>query len=183
MAEGAPEKFDATEMLGKVLDGRYRLDDLLGYGGMGMVFRGTQTTVGRAVAIKTLNPSLAMAPTFFERFKREAEVASRLKHPNIVTIFDFGKTPEGLCYIAMELLEGDSLRQQVRKNGPMSLRRAAAVVEQIALALQHAHKNGVVHRDMKPHNVMVTSVDGAEYVKVLDFGLVKASEDEGAEQL
>lgn len=183
MAEGAPEKFDATEMLGKVLDGRYRLDDLLGYGGMGMVFRATQTTVGRAVAVKTLNPSLAMAPTFFERFKREAEVASRLKHPNIVTIFDFGKTPEGLCYIAMELLEGDSLRQQVRKNGPMSLRRAAAVIEQIALGLQHAHKHNVIHRDMKPHNVMVTQVDNSEYVKVLDFGLVKATEDEEEEQL
>jgi len=177
------QSLDAAELLGKVLDGRYRLESLLGYGGMGMVFRATQTTVGRDVAIKTLNAALAAAPTFFERFKREAEVASRLKHPNIVTIFDFGRTPDGLCYIAMELLEGDSLRQMVRKNGAMSLRRAAAVVEQIALALQHSHKNGVIHRDVKPHNVMVTSVDGAEYVKVLDFGLVKASEESGEEQL
>lgn len=186
MAADAPEKppsIDATEMLGKVLDGRYRLDTLLGFGGMGMVFRATQTAVGREVAVKTLNPALAMAPTFFERFKREAEVASRLKHPNIVTIFDFGKTPDGFCYIAMELLEGESLRQQVRHNGPMSLRRAAACVEQIALGLQHAHKQNVIHRDMKPHNVLVTTVDGAEYVKVLDFGLVKATEEEDEEQL
>ncbi|MBL8956667.1 MAG: serine/threonine protein kinase [Myxococcaceae bacterium] len=181
--EKAQPSLDAAEMLGKVLDGRYRLEGLLGYGGMGMVFKATQTTVGRTVAIKTLNAALAAAPTFFERFKREAEVASRLKHPNIVTIFDFGKTPEGHCYIAMELVDGDSLRQQVRKNGPMSLRRAAAVIEQIALALQHAHKANVIHRDMKPHNVMVTSIDGAEYVKVLDFGLVKATEDGEEEQL
>ncbi len=179
----AAQSLDAAELLGKVLDGRYRLESLLGYGGMGMVFKATQTTVGRNVAVKTLNAALAAAPTFFERFKREAEVASRLKHPNIVTIFDFGRTPDGTCYIAMELLEGDSLRQQVRKKGPMSLRRAAAVVEQIALALQHAHKNNVIHRDMKPHNVMVTAVDGAEYVKVLDFGLVKATEDSEEEQL
>ncbi len=183
MAADAPEKFDPTEMIGKVLDGRYRLEALLGHGGMGMVFRATQTTVGREVAIKTLNPSLAMEPAFFERFKREAEVASRLKHPNIVTIFDFGRTPEGLCYISMELLEGESLRQHVRKSGAMSLRRATAVVEQIALGLQHAHKANVIHRDMKPHNVMVTSVDGHEYVKVLDFGLVKATETEDEEQL
>src|SRR4051812_28614766 len=125
-AEGQQNmQFEAEQMIGKVLDGRYRLEAMLGYGGMGMVFRATQTTVGRAVAIKTLNPSLAADPQFFERFKREAEVASRLKHPNIVTIFDFGKTPEGFCYIAMELLEGESLRQQVRNDGPMSLRRAA----------------------------------------------------------
>jgi serine/threonine-protein kinase len=186
MADDAPigpPQIDASELLGKTLDGRYTLDSLLGYGGMGMVFRATQTTVGREVAIKTLNPSLAMAPQFFERFKREAEVASRLKHPNIVTIFDFGKSPDGICYIAMELLEGESLRQLVKREGPMSLRRAAATVEQIGLGLQNAHNAGVVHRDMKPHNVLVSNIDGAEYVKVLDFGLVKASESEEEEQL
>ncbi|MBK7864031.1 MAG: serine/threonine protein kinase [Archangiaceae bacterium] len=186
MADDAPQgppQIDASELLGKTLDGRYRLDSLLGYGGMGMVFRATQTTVGREVAVKTLNPSLAMAPQFFERFKREAEVASRLKHPNIVTIFDFGKSADGICYIAMELLEGESLRQMVKRQGPMSLRRAAASVEQIALGLQNAHNHGVVHRDMKPHNVLVSSIDGAEYLKVLDFGLVKANESEDEEQL
>src|SRR5688572_26441698 len=96
-----PQSLDAAELIGKVVDGRYRIESLLGHGGMGMVFKATQTTVGRTVAIKTLNVALAAAPTFFERFKREAEVASRLKHPNIVTIFDFGRTAEGLCYISM----------------------------------------------------------------------------------
>jgi serine/threonine-protein kinase len=183
MQPDAQEPFDATALIGKELDGRYRLDEVLGQGGMGMVFSATQTAVGRKVAVKTLHPGLAMAPTFFERFKREAEVAARLKHPNIVTIFDFGKTADGFCYISMELLDGESLRQQVKRKGPMSLRRSVAVIEQIGLGLAHAHKNNVIHRDMKPHNVMVTTVDGAEYVKVLDFGLVKATEEEGDEHL
>jgi serine/threonine protein kinase len=183
MAADSPDAFDPRTLIGKELDGRYRLEDLLGQGGMGMVFAATQVAVGRKVALKTAHPAMAMAPTFFERFKREAEVAARLKHPNIVTIFDFGKTADGYCYIAMELLEGESLRQEVRKKGPLSLRRSVAVVEQIGLGLSHAHKNNVIHRDMKPHNVMVTTVDGAEYVKVLDFGLVKAIEDENDEHL
>ena len=183
MADANKELIDAQALIGKVLDDRYRLESVLGQGGMGMVFQATQTAMGRQVAVKTLHPSLAMAPTFFERFKREAEVASRLKHPNIVTIFDFGRTADGVCYYVMEHLEGESLRQQVKRDGPMSLRRAVAVIEQIALGLAHAHRQGVIHRDMKPHNVMVTTVDQHEYLKVLDFGLVKAMEGDDDEQL
>jgi serine/threonine-protein kinase len=173
------EPFDANALIGKDLDGRYRLEGVLGHGGMGVVFAATQTAVGRRVAVKTLYTSMAMKPSAFERFKREAEVAARLKHPNIVTIFDFGRTADGFCYLAMELLEGESLRQHVRRMGPLTLRRAVSVIEQVALGLSHAHKQGVVHRDVKPHNVMLTSVDGAEYVKVLDFGLVKVTEQDG----
>jgi serine/threonine-protein kinase len=142
-----------------------------------------QTSVQRPVAIKTLHPHLAVAPRFFERFRREAEIASRLHHPNIITIFDFGQTQDGLCYLVMELLEGESLRQRVKRQGPMTLREAAAVVEQVALGVGHAHKQNVIHRDIKPHNVMLTRVDGNEYVKVLDFGLVKALEQEEEEHL
>lgn len=174
---------NAEEMIGKVIDGRYRVDDVLGYGGMGMVFRGVQTSMQRPIALKTLHPQFAAAPAFFERFRREAEIASRLKHPNIITIYDFGKAADGLCYFVMELLEGESLRQRVKRTGPLTLREAVAVIEQAALGVGHAHKQQVIHRDIKPHNIMVTEVDGAEYVKVLDFGLVKALEQEDEEQL
>jgi eukaryotic-like serine/threonine-protein kinase len=170
-------------LLGQVLDGRYRIDSVLGVGGMGMVFQGVQTSMSRPVALKTLHPELAMAPQFFERFRREAEIASRLHHPNIITMYDFGKTPEGLCYFVMEYLPGESLRQRVRRDGPMSLRQAAGIIEQAALGVGHAHKQQVIHRDLKPHNIMITNVDGHEYVKVLDFGLVKAMEQEEEEQL
>lgn len=183
MAGDAIETVNAADYLGKTLDGRYRLDTVLGQGGMGLVFGGLQTSMQRPVAVKTLHPQLAMAPTFFERFKREAELASKLRHPNIITIYDFGRAADGTCYFVMELIEGESLRQQVKREGPMSLRRAAAIIEQAALGLQHAHNQNVVHRDVKPHNIMISQVDGHEYVKVLDFGLVKALEQEDEEQL
>ncbi len=183
MAQEPFEAVNAQELIGQVLDGRYKVESVLGQGGMGMVFLGVQTSVQRPVALKTLHPQLAMAPTFFERFRREAEVASRLHHPNIITIFDFGKTAEGLCYYVMEYLAGESLRQRVKRDGPFTLRQAAAVLEQSAAGVAHAHHQQVIHRDLKPHNIMLTEVDGNEYVKVLDFGLVKALEQEDEEQL
>jgi serine/threonine-protein kinase len=173
----------SLSLLGQVLDGRYRIDSVLGQGGMGMVFRATQTSVQRPVAVKTLNPALAAAPTFFERFKREAELASRLRHPNIITIFDFGRAPDGTCYYVMELLQGDSLKELVKREGPQSLRRAINLIEQATRGLAHAHAENCVHRDLKPHNIMVQQLDGKDFVKVLDFGLVKAMEQEEEEQL
>jgi serine/threonine protein kinase len=170
-------------LLGTVLDGRYKIESVLGQGGMGMVFRATQTSVQRPVAVKTLNPALAAAPTFFERFRREAEVASRLRHPNIITIYDFGRAQDNTCYFVMELLEGESLKEIVKRDGPMSLRRAVNLMEQAARGLAHAHAEHCVHRDLKPHNIMVQQLDGKDFVKVLDFGLVKAMEQEEEEQL
>ncbi|MDY7230636.1 serine/threonine protein kinase [Hyalangium rubrum] len=170
-------------LLGTVLDGRYKIESVLGQGGMGMVFRATQTSVQRPVAVKTLNPALAAAPTFFERFRREAEVASRLRHPNVITIYDFGRAQDNTCYYVMELLEGESLKEIVKRDGPMSLRRAVNIMEQAARGLAHAHAENCVHRDLKPHNIMVQQLDGKDFVKVLDFGLVKALEQEEEEQL
>jgi serine/threonine-protein kinase len=170
-------------LIGQVLDGRYKIEDVLGQGGMGMVFRATQTSVQRPVAVKTLNPSLAAAPQFFERFRREAEIASRLRHPNVITIYDFGRAQDGTCYYVMELLEGESLRELVKRDGAMSLRRAVDVIEQACRGLAHAHEQGAVHRDIKPHNIMVQQLDGRDFVKVLDFGLVKALEQDEEEQL
>lgn len=173
----------AALLLGKTLDGRYEIEDILGQGGMGMVYRATQTSVKRPVAIKTLHASLATAPTFFERFRREAEVASQLNHPNVITVFDFGQAPDGTCYFVMELLEGMSLKELVKGGGPLSLRRTVNIIEQAARGLAHAHAMGAVHRDLKPHNIMVQPLDGMDYVKVLDFGLVKALEQEEDEHL
>lgn len=170
-------------LLGQVLDGRYKIESVLGQGGMGMVFRATQTSVQRPVAVKTLNPALAAAPTFFERFRREAEVASRLRHPNVITIYDFGRAADNTCYYVMELLEGESLKEIVKRDGPMSLRRAVNILEQAARGLAHAHEQNAVHRDLKPHNIMVQQLDGKDFVKVLDFGLVKALEQEEEDQL
>ncbi|MHB8875796.1 MAG: serine/threonine protein kinase [Myxococcaceae bacterium] len=173
----------SAQLVGKVLDGRYQIEAILGQGGMGMVFQAIQTSVKRPVAVKTLHPSLATAPTFFERFRREAEIASRLRHPNVITIFDFGRAEDGTCYYVMELLQGESLKQMVKRDGPMSLRRAVRVVCQASLGLAHAHIQGCIHRDLKPHNIMVQHIDGQEFVKVLDFGLVKAMEQDDTEQL
>jgi serine/threonine-protein kinase len=170
-------------LIGQVLDGRYKIEDVIGQGGMGMVFSATQTSVQRQVAVKTLNPSLAAAPQFFERFRREAEIASRLHHPNVITIYDFGRAQDGTCYYVMELLEGESLRELVKRDGPMSLRRAVDVIEQACRGLAHAHEQGAVHRDIKPHNIMVQQLDQRDFVKVLDFGLVKALEAEEEHQL
>ncbi len=183
MAQDPFEAVNAESLIGQTLDGRYKVESVLGQGGMGMVFKGVQTSVQRPIALKTLHPQLAMAPTFFERFKREAETASRLHHPNIITIFDFGRTSDGMCYYVMEMLEGESLRQRVKREGPLTLREAAAIIEQCAAGVAHAHHQNVVHRDLKPHNIMLTVVDGNEYVKVLDFGLVKAMEQEEEENL
>jgi serine/threonine protein kinase len=173
----------ARGLVGRVLDGRYEIESVLGRGGMGTVYRARQTSVKRPVAIKTLHPSLAAAPEFFERFRREAEIASRLHHPHIITIYDFGRAPEGTCYFVMELLEGQSVKERVKGSGPMSLRRVVNLAEQAARALGYAHREGVVHRDIKPHNLMLQEMDGADFVKILDFGLVKALEQEESEQL
>jgi eukaryotic-like serine/threonine-protein kinase len=170
-------------LIGQVLDGRYKIEEAIGQGGMGMVFRAIQTSVHRPVAIKTLNPSLAAAPLFFERFRREAEIASHLRHPHVITVYDFGRAQDGTCYYVMELLEGESLRELVKRDGPLSLRRAVDVIEQACRGLAHAHEQGVVHRDIKPHNIIVQQLDGRDFAKVLDFGLVKALEQEDEQQL
>lgn len=170
-------------MLGKVLDNRYQIESVLGHGGMGMVFLATQTAMNRQVALKTLHPSLASAPQFFERFRREAEVASRLNHPNIVTIFDFGRAQDGTCYFVMELVNGESLKQLVKRGGPLTIRRAVNIIDQSARGLGHAHQMNVVHRDVKPHNILVSTVDNKDFTKILDFGLVKALENEDDEAL
>ena len=169
-------------LIGQVVDGRYKVVKILGQGGMGVVFLATQTSMKRDVALKMLSPALATTPMFAERFRREAEVVSRLKHPGIISIFDFGQTPEGWVYYTMELLEGENLKSIVKRDGPMTLGRAINIVEQIGGALAYAHSQNILHRDMKPHNVMLSIIQHKDFAKVLDFGLVKMVDDDQGEE-
>ena len=157
-------------MIGEVLGKRYKILSKLGSGGMAEVYKAHCLILNRTVAIKVLRPQFTSNEEFVERFRREAQAAASLSHPNIVSIYDVGKDGERY-YIVMEYVSGMSLKDAIRKSGHLSTQRAARISWQILAALQHAHENGIVHRDIKPHNVMVTSDDR---VKVTDFGIARA---------
>ncbi|MEL6181781.1 MAG: serine/threonine-protein kinase, partial [Myxococcota bacterium] len=161
---------------GQLLEGRFRVDAPLGSGGHGQVYRGTQLSTQRHVAIKVLRPQLLSDPTALKRFRQEARYACRLSHPNLVTYYEFGQDPElGLMYVVMELLVGESIEAHIRKQGPIALSRVATIIDQVCGALSQAHSIGLVHRDIKPDNVMLTHRMGHDdFVKVIDFGLAKA---------
>jgi serine/threonine protein kinase len=168
----------ANESLPIVIDGKYRLEQLIAHGGMGSVFRATHLQLDRAVAIKILRAEFLTDPTIRERFNREARAAARLKHPNIVAVYDFGMLAKGGAYLVMELIEGRSLREEMKthaaRNGQMRPERAAMILSQVCAGIEAAHRLGIIHRDLKPDNVMIeTSDDGVERVLVLDFGIAK----------
>lgn len=172
----APEP---ESLLGRELDRRFSIQERIGAGGMGTVYRATQLAVNRSVAIKVLSPFYATRPRSVRRFVKEARAASRLNHPNIVTLYDFGQAAEGYLYIVMELLHGESLTDLLR-HGPVSLRRAVMILEQVCAALTEAHSKGVVHCDLKPDNVfIVRRHDQEDAVKVLDFGIAKIVSADG----
>lgn len=159
--------------IGELVAGRYRILQELGQGGYGVVYRARQDAMGRDVAIKILRPEAAKDEVEVERFRREVFHASGLRHPNTITLYDFGETG-GLFYIIMEFLDGANLRDHLMKYGPLNLELAYDVVVQILKALREAHDHGIVHRDLKPENVFLCrEVDGERVVKVLDFGLSK----------
>jgi eukaryotic-like serine/threonine-protein kinase len=168
---------DDDPLLGAVLMERVRIERAIARGGMGKVYFGEQVRMKRPCAIKILDPRLAGAGDageFARRFQLEASTAAKLTHPNVVTIFDYGETEDGRCFIAMEYLEGRSLSDELKKSGPISAERAIHITRQTARALREAHTLGVVHRDMKPGNIyLVEQDDDTDFVKVLDFGLVK----------
>jgi hypothetical protein len=163
----------AGSLLGYVIDGKYRLDEVLGAGGMGQVYRATRLQIGDAVAVKLLKPELAASAQMLERFRREAQAAARLKHPNVVTIHDFGRTAEGWLYLVMELVAGESLRALLNRCGQLPLPLTAALVAQICAALDEAHRQQIVHRDLKPENIIVAQDTHGWRVKVLDFGIAR----------
>ena len=165
----------------RVLSGRYRIDESIGRGGMASVYRGYDLTLGRDVAIKILDPELARDAGFRTRFRLEAQAASRMSHPTIVRVFDAGEETESLPdgttqpvpYIVMELVSGRLLKDVIEE-GPVDAERAVAYADGILEALEYSHRAGVVHRDIKPGNVMVTADD---HIKVMDFGIARAVSD------
>jgi serine/threonine-protein kinase len=170
---GAPV---SDPFIGTVVGDRYRIVSRIGVGGMGAVYRAEHTMMRRDLAIKVLLPELGGKEEFARRFEREAESASRLDHPNIITVTDFGHTPEGSLFLVMEFLAGESLTRAI-KGGPMPPARALHIIRQILRALDHAHAAGVVHRDLKPDNIMLIERDGQrDFVKILDFGIAKVTE-------
>src|SRR5882672_11169224 len=167
---------DDDPMVGTVLLGRVRILRPIARGGMGKVYLGEQTRMHRPCAVKILDARLAASGDpgeFARRFLLEASVAAKLSHPNVVTIFDYGETPDGSCFIAMEYLEGRVLSEELKEAGRLAPDRAIHIAEQVARALREAHALDVVHRDVKPGNVfLVKRDDDEDFVKVLDFGLV-----------
>jgi len=157
---------------GRILAGKYRLICKLTEGGMGMVWRAEHIELGTPAAVKLLDPTIAESAEALARFKREAQSAASLRSSNIVQIFDFG-VDETLPYIAMELLEGKSLAEKLRSEGPMSPVDTAAVLAQVARAAAWAHSRGIVHRDLKPGNIFLSEDAGDIVVKLLDFGIAK----------
>lgn len=154
----------------RILAGRYELSDKIGEGGMAVVFKAKDRLLNRHVAIKILKPEFTKDPVFIESFRRESQTAAGLVHPNIVNVYDVGK--EGnIYYIVMEYIDGKPLSELIRESGPLEPRRAAAIAKQAASALAEAHKHQLIHRDIKPHNILLTS-DGV--AKISDFGIAKA---------
>jgi serine/threonine-protein kinase len=168
-------KAAGADLVGQVVADRYHIIKKLGEGGMGAVYLGEHVKMGRKSAIKVMNPGMAHDPDAVSRFNREASNASRISHPNVCQIYDFGETTDGLIYLAMEFIEGQSLTDLIDREGALPAVRAASILKQSADALQAAHDLGIVHRDLKPDNIMITQArDGADVVKVVDFGIAKA---------
>jgi eukaryotic-like serine/threonine-protein kinase len=157
--------------VGVVLSGRYRITELLGEGGMGRVYRGERLQLGRPVAIKFLHSPFANAPKYMQRFEREARAMSKLSHPYCVSVIDFGVHDEP--YIVMDFVTGQTLRELMDR-GRLSPQRAVHITRQVLAGLAHAHGQGVIHRDVKPGNVMVSDATGVgDHVRIFDFGLAK----------
>ena len=157
--------------LSRLAAGRYRLMDRVGEGGMAVVYRAMDELLGRVVAVKMLRDQFTADREFVERFRREAQAAARLSHPHVVQVFDVGQD-QGAHYIVMEFVDGKSLKQVLRERGRLSPEAAVAVALAVAKALAHAHRHGLVHRDIKPHNILITA-EGL--VKVADFGIARAA--------
>ena len=165
----------AQDLVGQVIADRYHVVKKLGEGGMGQVYLAEHVKMGRRSAIKVMNPSMVHDPDAVARFNREAANASRITHSNVCAIYDFGETPDGLIYLAMEFIEGEPLTDLLARDRSLPTARAASIFLQVADALQAAHDLGIVHRDLKPDNVMLARArDGSDVVKVVDFGIAKA---------
>jgi serine/threonine-protein kinase len=177
---GPPRVFEEGNVPAPLVDHpRYQVLDRIGEGGMGVVYRAEHRVMGRVVALKVLNAGVTANPVAIDRFHREVRLASRLNHPHIVTAYDADEAG-GLHFLVMEFVEGMSLDQVVRVRGPLPVATACECARQAALGLQHAHDKGMIHRDVKPHNLMLTRTG---QVKILDFGLARVAHTDGLDPL
>ena len=193
--EGGRLSEEGSRMVGALLAGRYQIKRLRGEGGMGRVYEAEHIEIGKRVAVKVLHPAYSRTPDLVERFRREARAASRIEHPNVVNVTDFGTTAEGSLFFVMEYIEGIELGLLIHREGPLSINHALRITEQMCAALQAAHDAGVIHRDLKPENILLVSPPAArtpnghaglpaaesvaaapDLVKVLDFGIAKSDE-------
>ncbi|MCG8423831.1 MAG: serine/threonine protein kinase [Proteobacteria bacterium] len=169
-----PIQSQYDKLIGTVLDGRYEIQRKLGEGGMGVVFLAKHIVIEKLVAVKILKRGAARDQNVVRRFVQEARAASRIGHPNIVDVTDFGTTKDGMTYSVMEYVEGDTLSQLIAGKAPVEAARVLPVIAQLAKALGAAHAKGIVHRDLKPDNVFVLARDGRrDFVKIVDFGIAK----------
>jgi serine/threonine-protein kinase len=166
-------------MAGQIFDGRYRILHKLGEGGMGAVYKALQISTNKPVAIKVVAARHTENENTIQRFQREVKLQSRLEHPNIVTVLDFAKTPEGQYFFAMPFIEGKSLRQMILDNGKFPIADFLSLAMQICDGLECAHGEGVVHRDIKSDNIVVAHIGSQRVAKILDFGLAKAVQQDG----
>jgi eukaryotic-like serine/threonine-protein kinase len=188
---------EGSRMVGALLSGRYQIKRMCGEGGMGRVYEAEHIEIGKRVAIKVLHPAYSRTPDLVERFRREARAASRIEHPNVVNVTDFGTTDDGSLFFVMEYIEGIELGLLIHREGPLPPIRALRIAEQMCEALQAAHDVGVIHRDLKPENILLLGLGGnnrtppsgqsspgldlrepSDFVKVLDFGIAKSAEIE-----
>ena len=178
-ADGIALEKDADSLVGTTLAGKYRIDARLNEGGMGTVYRGCHVLMDKTVAIKVLRPSLAADQKIVARFSREARAASRITHPNALSVTDFGEDESGHVFLVMEYLSGKTLKQLIRDEGGLPLQRVVDITRQIVDALSAAHSQGVVHRDLKSDNIMLLDTTTSDHAKVLDFGIAKINEPDG----
>ncbi len=180
---GREKKTREGAYTGRTIQGRYELGDRIGAGGMGQVYEAVQQPLGRRVVVKMLHDRSLDDPRQRERFEREAITMSRLDHPNIVKVYDFG-VDRGIDYIVMEYVEGVTLQGVVERAGALDLEQFTRYAVRILRAVSHAHEQGIIHRDLKPSNIMVALASGrTDVIKVLDFGLVKMADDEDLTQI
>jgi len=179
-ADGVALEKDPDSLVGTTLAGKYRIDARLNEGGMGTVYRGCHILMDKTVAIKVLRPSLAADEKIVARFSREARAASRITHPNAISVTDFGEDESGHVFLVMEYLSGKTLKHVIREEGPLPLARVVDITRQIGDALNAAHEQGIVHRDLKSDNIMLIDTMTGDHAKVLDFGIAKIKEPEGA---
>src|SRR5436190_1954443 len=163
-------------LLGQTLAGKYLVERLIKRGGMGAVYEGKHVLMDKTVAIKVLHPALALDDDVVRRFSREAKAASRISHPHAVSVTDFGESETGVVFLVMEYLDGQTLKEIIKSEGPMRVDRVVEIVGQVAGALDVAHEQGVVHRDLKSDNIMIAQTNGGDWAKVLDFGIAKIQE-------